>query len=184
MGDQNGAVPAAGTGTAVDYLGLSDRELLSCCEVHTYRARGPGGQKRNKTDSAVRLHLAGTDLTVTATESRSQHENRARALRRMRQAVALELRCAVQQEEYRPSDVLRSCLTGRSQLQVGRRDARYHRVVAEVLDVIAGCGASLSQAAGLIGITTANLTTFLRRDPKLLERVNRLRRQQKLRLVH
>ena len=38
-----------------DWTGLSDEQLLAQCEVDTYRASGPGGQKRNKTSSAVRL---------------------------------------------------------------------------------------------------------------------------------
>ncbi|HUU84304.1 MAG TPA: peptide chain release factor-like protein [Phycisphaerae bacterium] len=178
----SGEVGVEDSGRAL--LGLDDRALLARCEVHTYKASGPGGQKRNKTDSAVRLHLTGTGLMVRATESRSQHENRARAVRRMRQAIALELRHTLDREHYRPGDVARSCLTRRSQLQVGQRDARYHLVVGEVLDVIAACDARLSEAAALIGITTANLTTFLRKDPKLLNSVNRMRRKRGMKSIH
>src|SRR5947207_14357373 len=71
---------------------LSDQELLGQCALDTYRASGPGGQKRNKTSSAVRLRHLPSGLIVIAEESRSQHENRARALRRMRQALYLKLR--------------------------------------------------------------------------------------------
>src|SRR6478672_1087724 len=66
--------------------------LLAQCEVDTYRASGPGGQKRNKTSSAVRLRHPPTGLIVIAEESRSQHENKAKALRRLRRALYLELR--------------------------------------------------------------------------------------------
>src|SRR5947209_11911928 len=71
---------------------LSDAQLLAQCEVDTYRASGPGGQKRNKTSSAVRLRHPPSGLLVIAEESRSQHENKAKALRRLRQALYLKLR--------------------------------------------------------------------------------------------
>src|SRR5213082_3308033 len=74
------------------WTNLTDAQLLAQCEVDTYRASGPGGQKRNKTSSAVRIRHPASGLMVIAEESRSQHENRARALRRLRQALYLKLR--------------------------------------------------------------------------------------------
>src|SRR5258708_26717143 len=71
---------------------LTDEQLLAQCEVDTYRASGPGGQKRNKTSSAVRIRHPASGLIVIAEESRSQHENKAKALRRLRQAFFLRLR--------------------------------------------------------------------------------------------
>src|SRR5579885_2808651 len=75
-----------------DWTSLSDAQLLAQCEVDTYRASGPGGQKRNKTSSAVRLRHLPTGLIVIAEESRSQHENKAKALKRLWHALFLELR--------------------------------------------------------------------------------------------
>src|SRR6188474_395655 len=74
------------------WTALSDDVLLAQCEVDTYRASGPGGQKRNKTSSAVRLRHLPSGLIVIAEESRSQHENKAKALKRIRKALYLELR--------------------------------------------------------------------------------------------
>src|SRR5437764_13370318 len=76
------------------WTALSDDQLLAQCSVDTYRASGPGGQKRNKTSSAVRLRHGPTGLAVIAEESRSQHENKAKALKRLRQALYLYLRDA------------------------------------------------------------------------------------------
>ena len=53
------------------------------CTVAFFRAGGPGGQHRNKRDTAVRLTHAPSGLTVTATERRSQSLNRELAFARM-----------------------------------------------------------------------------------------------------
>jgi len=59
------------------------RILADEIEVHTYRASGPGGQKRNKTESAVRIRHVPSGVTAVATESRSQTRNREVAMERL-----------------------------------------------------------------------------------------------------
>ncbi|MHC4092102.1 MAG: peptide chain release factor family protein [Planctomycetota bacterium] len=183
MGQERLPAATGGTRRDTDYLGLDDRALLAQCQVDTYRASGPGGQKRNKTDSAVRLRLREAGLIVTASESRSQHENRARALRRMRRQIAFGLRRGIDLDAYQPSEQLAGCLTRSAQLVVGKRDVRYPPVVGEVLDVVVACDARVSLAAAKIGITTGALTTFLSRDAKLLDQVNRMRRRARLKPI-
>src|SRR5580692_9721702 len=85
-------LPTTGGLPRATWSRLTEDQLLAQCEVDTYRASGPGGQKRNKTSSAVRLRHPPTGLIVIAEESRSQYENRAKALKRMRQALYLKLR--------------------------------------------------------------------------------------------
>jgi protein subunit release factor B len=52
--------------------------------VETYRSRGPGGQRKNKTETAVRLKHLPSGITVTATEQRSQAQNFRLAFERLR----------------------------------------------------------------------------------------------------
>src|SRR3989304_1767634 len=101
---------------------LSDAALLAECEVDTYRASGPGGQNRNKVETAVRLRHKPTGLSVIAEESRSQAENRARALRRLRKAIALRVRRPVDVEGV--PEAARACIDGAGRLRAGQRDRR------------------------------------------------------------
>ena len=66
---------------------LPDELLAEECDVDLFVASGPGGQHRNKTESGVRLLHRPTGVMVTATERRSQHENRSHALARLRERL-------------------------------------------------------------------------------------------------
>src|SRR5919202_1127207 len=65
-------------------LAMDDARLLADCDVEFFTAGGPGGQHRNKTASGVRLVHRPTEVSVSATERRSQARNRAIALERLR----------------------------------------------------------------------------------------------------
>ncbi len=159
----------AGRGSA---LVADDAGLLAECDVHTYRASGPGGQKRNKTESAVRLHHTPTGIRVIAEESRSQHENRARALRRLRKAIALRVREPTADEGVPAA--LDACMRN-GRIDVGRRDRRWLPAAAAALDLLQACQGSVGDVARRLGVTTGNLSSFLTGDEDLLVEANRVR---------
>lgn len=158
-----------------DFLALDEKALLAQCEIDVYRASGPGGQKRNKIESAVRLRHRPTGLSAKAEESRSQHENKARAVKRLRAAIALHLRRPVDLAVYRPTALLSGCISASGKLCVGRRDQRYCAALWEIFDLLHACGVQLSTCAGHLGVSTANLSGFLREDPAAWRRVNEMR---------
>jgi hypothetical protein len=150
-----------------------DATLLAECEVDTYRGHGPGGQKRNKTESAVRLRHKPTGLIVIAGESRSQAENRTRALKRLREALALRIRRAVEPEGT-PSAIA-ACIDKAGRLHVGRRDARYLPAAASLLDLLAYYEGSVGDVAKRLGLTTGNVSSFLTDDEDVMTEANRIR---------
>jgi len=160
------------------WTSLTDAQLLDQCEVDTYRASGPGGQKRNKTSSAVRIRHPPSELIVIAEESRSQHENRARALRRLRQALFLKIRDELANPTAEAVAALpdyQYARNGDGRLDLGRKDSRYWPAVGIVLDVLQAVEARVGEAAEILGISTGNLIAFLGSDAKVWEQANHMR---------
>lgn len=158
---------------------LTEDRLLGQCEVDTYRASGPGGQKRNKTSSAVRLRHTPTGLIVIAEESRSQHENKAKALKRLWQALFLELRDPLPADpdpervaalpDYAPAR------NADGRLNMSAKDPRFWPAAGVVLDVLTAAEARVADAAALLSVSTGNLIDFLQVEPKVWQEANRLR---------
>jgi hypothetical protein len=161
------------------WTALSDQRLLAQCDVDTYRASGPGGQKRNKTSSAVRLRHAPSGLIVIAEESRSQHENKAKALKRLKQALHLKLREPAPLITGGPLALpeIEAIRTVAGKLDVGRKDPRFWPAASRVLDVLEAVQARVSDAAGRLNVSTGNLITFLETDAKLWEEANHMRQR-------
>jgi protein subunit release factor B len=84
-------------------LALPDPALLAECVETFFTGSGPGGQHRNKTESAVRLTHPATGVTVTATERRSQSQNRGAALERLRGRLAALARRPKTRRATRPT---------------------------------------------------------------------------------
>lgn len=156
-----------------DWLTCDDPALLKQCSVDTYRASGPGGQKRNKTSSAVRLRHEPSGLMVIAEESRSQHENKARALGRLRRAIAWEIRIDASDEAC--ARVIAAHVTPDGTIEIARRSPDRPLLDAAILDRLDAAAGRLQEAARSIGVSTAQLSKYLGEDGKLLAAANRIR---------
>ena len=96
-----------------------DEALLVQCRVETFRAGGPGGQHQNVTESGVRLVHLPSGVRAVAREERSQHRNRALALKRLRAKLDELTR---EEKERVPTKVPRG--QKRKRLEAKRRKGR------------------------------------------------------------
>ncbi|MBI5711389.1 MAG: peptide chain release factor-like protein [Candidatus Eisenbacteria bacterium] len=72
------------------------------CEVTPFKSSGPGGQKKNKTESSVRVRHLPSGIVRIATESRSQARNRALALERVWEEIRRRARRPKPRRATRP----------------------------------------------------------------------------------
>jgi hypothetical protein len=151
------------------------------CEVDRFRASGPGGQKRNKTDSAVRLRHVETGVVAQATESRSQHENREIALRRLREALAIEVREPIG-ESYQVSQELARALASGPRPGGGkaRHETVYLLALGELLDVFEASEAVVADCARRLSVSSAAMTRLLCGDVRAHRKANMMRKQRGL----
>ncbi len=150
---------------------LDDEPLLAQCDQRFLRRSGPGGQNRNKVETAVVLHHRPTGLTAEANERRSQSENRREALRRLRISLVLEVRRPVDPLEP-PSPLWRSrSRGGRIALNPDHDDVP--AILAEALDVLVDRDLDVKAASEVLGCTPSQLIKLLKIEPRAYARVNR-----------
>ena len=158
--------------TRTALLALADDALLAGCTVETFRASGPGGQHRNKTESAVRIRHRESGVTAQAYESRSQHDNRRLALERLRVTMALELREPVDPGAFEPPAELRAILPGAGAHRLRARNPAFWPGAAALLDLLDANGQALAETAGQLGLSTGQLSRLITSEPELLRAVN------------
>ena len=105
---------------------LSDDSLLAQCDVQAHRASGPGGQHRNKTETAIRLVHTPSGVTAEGKDQRSRTQNLKAALGRLREKLAKRAYRPPPRKKTRPSaGAKKRRLEGK--LQVGAKKAARRR---------------------------------------------------------
>ena len=152
---------------------LPDESLLRDCSERRTRRSGPGGQHRNKVETAVVLKHVPTGIEAEANERRSQVENRRVAVFRLRVKLALEVR-GDRSSESSPSDLWRTrCRNGRISLNPEHTD--FPAILAEALDALAAHGFELSAVATALSCTSSQLVKLLKDEPRAFALLNRER---------
>lgn len=153
-----------------------DEVLLRDCVVRRTRRSGPGGQHRNKVETAVVVEHQPTGLRGEASERRSQSENRQVAICRLRIRLALHVRC---EPAKSPSPLwIERMLQGK--VSVSPLHRHFPALLAEAMDVVCAFGGDSARAAQYFRLTHSQFLKLLKLEPEAFRRVNQLRTDQGL----
>jgi hypothetical protein len=165
---------------------LPDAELLANCDITRQRRGGPGGQHRNKVETAVVITHRPTGIRAEANERRSQAENQREATRRLRLRLALEVRCSSPAADggvAPTSELWQSRSTG-GRLSINPEHDDFPTLLAEALDALTVVEFDMAAAAKSLGVSTSQLVRFLQDEPPAWAAVCDARRQRGLRPLH
>jgi hypothetical protein len=158
-------------------------DLLNDCSIQRTRGSGPGGQHRNKVETAIVITHRPTGVTGQASEKRSQNQNREVAIERLRVNLALAVRSKIPEEEpdaaVFPSELWKSRVHS-MKLSVSLQHTDYPALLAEALDQIVVHNFDVAKSAKSLSVSTSQLVKFLKTCPSALELVNRERLKQGL----
>lgn len=130
---------------------------------------------RNRTYSAVRLTHLLTGLAVIAEESRSQTENKHKALQRLRRVIALRVRKNTSARSFCMPEQLREYVKPDAPLQINKKNPLYPLLCAVALDALYCVEGKIGDAAALLSISTGRFNKFLSKDRNLFSVANELR---------
>ncbi len=97
------ALPTAQT-LLIPFMPIPEDEI----EITFFKSSGPGGQKKNVTESSVRVRHKPTGIVVVATASRSQHRNKAEALAELERRIIARRRRPKRRVGTKPSRAARA----------------------------------------------------------------------------
>ena len=137
-------------------LAAGDDVLLRDCEFIMQKGTGNGGQKINKTSSAVRLRHRPTGIAVSANEERSQSRNRHIALRKLRYEIALRVHADIIDDAF-------SVLPAPSP----SNHARLILWTAALFDRLSATKYDLAETAALCDVSASQLERAMRKYPQI-----------------
>lgn len=138
---------------------LPDAELLEQCLVRRTRHSGPGGQHRNKVETAIEIVHQPSGTVAFAAERRSQEANRQVAVFRLRALLAVRIR-NVSSSEVIPSPLWSSrCRDQKIHCSESHRD--FPALLAEALDAVDAKEYDVRRAAAALGCSATQLVRFI-----------------------
>jgi hypothetical protein len=150
---------------------IDEELLLRDCEVLTGRVGGPGGQHRNRVDTAVWVMHVPTGVEAQASERRSQVENRRMAVKRLRRKLAAHVRTLASRDTHACSALWMRRRQG-NKMTVNPDHEDYPGLLAEALDLVVARRYDLAGAAALLGITMSQLSRLINHDKGAFAKVN------------
>lgn len=156
--------------------------LLQQCTVRRTRHGGPGGQHRNKVETAIEIVHQPSGIVAFAAERRSQEANRRVAVERLRVLLAVRIRTA-DRSEVQPSPLWKQRCRDR-RIICSEQHADFPSMLSEALDAVYAREFDVGKAAGALGCSSSQLIRFIGRVPEGLEWVNTERVSRGLHRLH
>ncbi len=151
---------------------LAVDELLRDCQVRSDRRSGPGGQHRNKVETAIIIVHRPTGILAEANERRSQLDNRRVALWRLRLALAVRHRTA---DSGLQASVLWRSRAKQRRISVAAEHEDFPALLAEAMDRLLLAEYSVPECAAFFDVAASQLVKLLKQWPQALTQINAAR---------
>jgi hypothetical protein len=160
------AVPDVGPAAAWAWLSAPPEALLGECRQSRFQGSGPGGQKRNRVYSGVRVNHSPSGLSAESVDSRASARNLGEALSRLRLALALA-GAAGAEADPAPGVPFRAAASP--------AHPDYARGALRALCLLRAHAGQLAPSAAALGCTPSALTRFLKEEKAVWAQAREIR---------